>query len=72
MGKVINSKSFLINDIPDRHCNRLTIEKTPDGYHIHFRSLKVLLNENEFRHWKIAFMTAKETIIKEELFKGDI
>jgi len=72
MSKVIKSSTALINDIPDRHCNRLIIEKTPDGYHIHFRNLKIQLNESEFAEWRMAFQIAKEKIINEKLFQGDI
>ena len=72
MSKVIKSVTALIEDSPDRHCNRLTIEKTPDGYHIHFRNLKIQLNESEFAEWRIAFSIAKEKIVNEKLFQGDI
>ena len=72
MSKVIEAKIKLINEIPDRHCNRLALEKTPDGYHLHFRNLKILLNENEFREWKEAFKMAKAKIIEEQYLKNDI
>jgi len=72
MSKVIKSVTALIEDSPDRHCNRLAIEKTPDGYHIHFRNLKIQLNESEFAEWRMAFSIAKEKIVNEKLFQGDI
>ena len=72
MSKVLRTSTTLINNIPDRHCNRLIIEKTPDGYHIHIRNLKIQLNESEFAEWRMAFAVAKEKIVNEKLFEGDI
>ena len=72
MSKVIKSATNLIADIPDRHCNRLVIEKTPDGYHIHFRNLKILLNEGEFQEWKGAFQMAKTIIIEQQYLRDDL
>ena len=68
--KVLSVK--LINDIPDRHCNRLLVEKTPDGYHLHFRNLKLLLTNEEFRFWKEAFRISKIEMIKNNYLEGDI
>ena len=48
----------LIREIPDRDCNLVLIERTPHNYHIHFRNLKIELNDEEIRQWKEAFNIA--------------
>lgn len=73
MSRVLkNLSTKLIDDVPDRHCNRLLIEKTPSGYHIHLRNLKIELNEQEMREWKTAFSKAKQEVLKNNYLHGDI
>jgi len=73
MSKVSKTYSAkIIDDIPDRHCNRLLLEKTPSGYHLHFRNLKIELNEEEMREWKRAFHEARKQVIKHKYLDGDI
>jgi len=52
----------LIGEIPDRDCNLVLIERTPSNYHVHFRNLKIELNEEEIRQWKEAFGIAREKV----------
>jgi hypothetical protein len=73
MGRVDKTLSArIIDDVPDRHCNRLLIERTPSGYHLHLRGLKIELNEAEMREWKIAFSKAREEVLKNDYLHGDI
>jgi hypothetical protein len=59
MGKVEEVLGkHLIGEIPDRDCNLVLIERTPYNYHVHFRNLKIELNEDEVRQWKEALNIA--------------
>lgn len=73
MGKIEETLGIkLIGEAADRNCNRILIEKTPYNYHIHFRSLKIELNDEEFAQWMMAFRMAKEIVEKENYLDGDI
>lgn len=68
MGKV--SKFIYSKEIepqPDEDANRLQIEKSHDGYHIHYRNLKIVLSEEEIKLWKKAFSFAKPKVEKQNL-----
>lgn len=62
----------LIGEVPDRHCNRVLVEKTPHNYHFHFRNLKVELTEEEIRQWVEAFGIASKRIEEENLLDEHI
>lgn len=68
MGKV--EKYFYckeINSEPDEHANHLQIEKSHDGYHIHYRNLRIVLSPSEMRMWKEAFAFAKPKVEHQNL-----
>jgi len=52
----------LISEVPDRDCNLVLIERTPHNYHVHYRELKIELNEEEIKQWKEAFGVAKQKV----------
>lgn len=61
----------LINEVPDRDCNTILIEKTPHNYHVHFRNLKIELSEGEIEQWREAFVQAREKVLKGGYFNDD-
>jgi hypothetical protein len=68
MGKV--SKYFFskeINPEPDEHANHLQIELSHDGYHIHFRNLRIVIKPEEMKMWKKAFAHAKGFVENQNL-----
>jgi hypothetical protein len=68
MGKVskyIHSKEIARE--PDEHANRLQIELSHDGYHIHYRNLRIVLSESEMMLWKKAFAFAKPIVEHQNL-----
>ena len=68
MGKVsryIFSKE--INPQPDENANRLQIEKSHDGFHIHYRNLRIRLSEKDMQMWKQAFCFAAPRIKNQNL-----
>jgi len=68
MGKV--RKFFhaaLINDSPDEHCNHFQIELSHDGYHIHYRNLRIVLSQSEMKEWKTAFEISRPKIKHQNL-----
>ena len=72
MGKIETVlEKHLISEIPDRDCNLVLIERTPHNYHVHFRNLKIELNEEEIGQWKEAFGMAQEKVEVGEYFNDD-
>ena len=70
MGKV--SKYFFskeINPEPDEHANHLQVELSHDGYHIHYRNLRIVLDRDEMRMWKKAFSFAKPKVENQNLLE---
>ena len=68
MGKV--GKYFHCREIatePDEHANRLQIELSHDGYHIHLMNLRIVLSKEEMQIWKTAFAFAKPKVEKQNL-----
>lgn len=68
MGKV--SKFFYAGEIatePDEHANRLQVELSHDGYHIHYRNLRIVLTPEEMKEWKKAFSFAKPIVEHQNL-----
>ena len=68
MGKVskyIYSKE--IDPQPDENANRLQIELSHDGYHIHYRNLRIRLSEKEMRMWTRAFKFARARVENQNL-----
>lgn len=68
MGKV--SKYFHTAEIrpePDEHANHLSIELSHDGYHIHYRNLRIVLSPSEMKEWKTAFAVARPKIENQNL-----
>ena len=60
MGKITKIyHADLIEPTCDRHANKLQIEESNDGeVHIHFRNLKIALEDKEIVEWKRGFLTA--------------
>ncbi len=68
MGKVkkyIYSKE--ISSQPDENTNRLQIELSHDGYHIHYRNLRIRLSEQDMKMWKEAFAFSKPRVKNQNL-----
>ena len=68
MGKVeryIYSKE--INAEPSEHANRLQLELSHDGYHLHYRNLRIRIKKEEMPMWKKAFALAKPIIERQNL-----
>lgn len=68
MGKV--SKYVYCKEIDpeaNEHANRFQIELSHDGYHIHYRNLRIVLSENEIKEWKRAFAFAKPFVERQNL-----
>jgi len=72
MGKIDEIKAYkLINEVPDRDCNLILIEKTPHNYHVHFRGLKIELSREEILQWRGAFSKAREKVLKGGYYNED-
>ena len=68
MGKVekyIFSKE--IASEPDENANRLQLELSHDGYHLHYRNLRIRIPRNEISMWKRAFEYAEPLVRKQNL-----
>jgi hypothetical protein len=68
MGKV--SKYYCskeINPIPDENANRLQVELSHDGFHIHYRNLRIVLSGEEMKLWKKAFSFARPKVENQNL-----
>lgn len=68
MGKV--SKYYYSKEIepqPDENANRLQIELSHDGFHIHYRNLRIRLSKEEMKMWKEAFAFAKPRVENQNL-----
>jgi hypothetical protein len=68
MGKVsryIYAKE--IKDSPDEGANHLELHLSHDGYHLHYRNLRIRIKENEMPMWKEAFSHAKKYIKHQNL-----
>lgn len=68
MGKVetyIHSKE--IECQPDENCNRLQLELSHDGYHLHYRNLRIRISKEEMPMYKKAFAFAKTYIERQNL-----
>lgn len=68
MGKVsqyIYSKE--ISTSPEENSNRLQLEKSHDGYHLHYRNLRIRISEKEMPMYKKAFAQATDYIKHQNL-----
>jgi hypothetical protein len=65
VSKYVYSKE--INAEPDEQANRFQIELSHDGYHIHYRNLRIVLSENEIKEWKKAFSFARPFVERQNL-----
>ena len=68
MGKVSKwSYSKEIKTEPDEHANRFQIELSHDGFHIHYRNLRIRLSKEEMKMWQNAFALAAPKIRRQNL-----
>ena len=68
MGRVsVYHYSKEIKSEADEHCNRFQIETSHDGFHIHYRNLRIRLSKEEMKMWKEAFKIAQEKIKNQNL-----
>jgi hypothetical protein len=68
MGKV--SKYIFSKEIaesPDENKNRLQLELSHDGYHLHYRNLRIRIKEKEMPMWKAAFAHSKPIVERQNL-----
>ena len=68
MGKVekyIWSKEIACE--PAENANRLQLELSHDGYHLHYRNLRIRIPIGEMPMWKKAFSHAKKHIIRQNI-----
>ena len=67
MGKVekyIFSKEI---SLEPENANRLQLELSHDGYHLHFRNLRIRIKEDEIGMWQRAFAYARPIIERQNL-----
>jgi hypothetical protein len=68
MGKV--SKFIFSKEIspePGENANRLQLELSHDGYHLHYRNLRIRIKKEEMPMWKKAFAHAKQFVEHQNL-----
>lgn len=71
MGKV--SKYIFSKEIATEcgeNANRLQLELSHDGFHLHYRNLRIRIKENEMPMWKKAFAHAVP-LVKHQNLLGD-
>lgn len=56
-----------INPEPDEHANHFQIELSHDGFHLHYRNLRIVLTPQEMKEWKTAFKIAKPQVEHQNL-----
>jgi len=65
VSKYIYSKE--VKPEPDEMANRLQLELSHDGYHLHYRNLRIRIKQEEMPMWKEAFLHAKNYIEHQNL-----
>ena len=68
MGKVskyLYSKEILTE--PEENANRLQLELSHDGYHLHYRNLRIRIKVEEMPMWKKAFAYSVPLVKKQNL-----
>lgn len=56
-----------INPEPAEMANRLQLELSHDGFHLHYRNLRIRIKKEEMPMWKQAFLHAKGYIEHQNL-----